>query len=737
MKLCNRPTHPVALGRFFFVLGSAICWSIGSLQAQPFFGEQPAPDESQASPTAAPSLFVPVKPGTPPPAIGQQIPTSPVPAMPVSPSAIPSATPMMFVPNDIPAPAVQATGETLDLIPDAGPTPVIGGQPVAKSPSKPAPARRPALTQPTITQDQINKWVAQATDKRSAPMATQVGWAYFNKQEYSSAGVWFNQALEWNASSGEAAYGLALSKFREGDLSSAEAIANFRASSYPKMKTLLGDIYSRRGTEAYESKNYDQSLEFFNKAAANRPLSRNEQIIVAWDLYYTKQYEAAAQRFEQLYRSSPDSVSGQGAYAALSKMKQYDKLDGLAKSGGPIRKMYYTYNAKDYFKSNLFIAAADTGGAKMYPVLTNLTTPSAALGIGYHTKSGSEGEGQLATTRFGLQGQVFPANKFMLSASLSVLNLDAGDLGLGAEVGTVPEVIEYVPYNFKPTSRVDAYDFNLRLEYQDWISWYIEMGMTPIGGPLQARPTGKAGLIWRDTKGYVQGELYSKSNRESMLSWVGMVDPYTGQKWGRVQETGASLSFFRGVGEDNTVFLKAGYGTINGTNVLANTHLYGTAAFAHLFDVPGYEYFSVGLAVSYEQFKNNQNHFTFGNGGYFSPQFLVQGLLQAQFLTKEGGNWLASGSAGVGVQNNRQEASDYFPLDPDGRTFDEQTSSTGIGLIQLQGGYLFDGNWMVGASLNYNVTADYNEGGIMIWGRYFFERRRGLLRSDLLGFDNY
>ncbi len=149
----------------------------------------------------------------------------------------------------------------------------------------------------------------------------------------------------------------------------------------------------------------------------------------------------------------------------------------------------------------------------------------------------------------------------------------------------------------------------------------------------------------------------------------------------------------------------------------------------------GYEYFTIGFALSYEQFDNNQNHFTYGNGGYFSPQYLLQGIVQAQFLTEEGRRWLASGSVGAGVQNNKQDASPYFPLDDNGQEFDSQESTTGIGLIQLQGGYLIDPNWMIGGSLNYNITADYNEGGIYIWGRYFFDRRKGLLRTDLIGFD--
>lgn len=685
--------------------------------AQPFFGEQPPPDLSAPAPTSTPSLFVPVRPGAP----------TPTPA----PTPAAAATPTMFIPSDLPAPAVQATGETVDIIPQAIPV----AKPVTKAQPTPTPVRRSSPMPQTLSTAQLSQLANQASTTRSSATATQLGWAYFNRNEYSSAGMWFNQALEWNSNSGEAAYGLALSKFREGDLSSAEAIANFRVNSYPKMKTLLGDIYSRRGTEAYENKQYDDSLQYFNKAGAMRPLSRNEQIIVAWDLYYTKQYEQSAELFQKLYRNSPDRVAAQGAYAAYSKTKAYDKLDSLSGSGGPLRDMYYTYDAKSYMSANLFRAAADSGGAKVYPVLQNLNKPSVAAGFGYRTKSGSAGEGQLQVITFPvIQAQVFPANKFMLSAALTHLSLDSGDLPNGAQVGTPPAV--YTPYNYQPTtSEDDLWEFNVRLEYQDWISWYIQLGTTPINGPLQSRPTGSAGLIWRSNSGYVQGEIYSKSIKESMLSWVGIVDPYTGNQWGRVQETGCNLQFFHSVGEDNTIYLKGGYGTIDGTNVEDNTHLYGTAAFAHLLDMPGYEYFTIGFALSYEQFDNNQNHFTYGNGGYFSPQYLLQGIIQAQFLTEEGRRWLAAGSVGAGVQNNTQDASPYFPLDDDGQEFDSQESTTGIGLIQLQGGYLIDPNWMIGGSLNYNITADYNEGGIYIWGRYFFDRRKGLLRTDLIGFD--
>ena len=376
--------HQVALTglrplRKLVVFGLLVVGGISSVNAQPFFGEEPPPDLTEPTPQPTPPLFVPIKPGQP----------DPTPEL----APIPAATPAMFVPSDIPPPAIQASGETVDIIPEAVPPVAIATpvpvpstrltQPVSTTPPSlpvqqaaptslqtqltlsprpaPVPPRKRAAPAPpptAVSQNQINSWASRATDKRDAKLATQIGWAYFNRNEFSSAGIWFNQALEWNSQSGDAAYGLALSKFREGDLSSAEAMANYRAGSYPKLKTLQGDIYSRRGTEAYESRNYAQSLEYFTNASKSRSLSRNERIIVAWDLYYLKQYEASAQAFEKLYRASADDISAQGLYASLSKLRAYDKLDTLANQlGGPLKKVYLTYDARRYYEAHLYNAS--------------------------------------------------------------------------------------------------------------------------------------------------------------------------------------------------------------------------------------------------------------------------------------------------------------------------------------------------------------------------------------------
>ncbi|MCK9589427.1 MAG: hypothetical protein M0Q93_08705, partial [Terrimicrobiaceae bacterium] len=345
------------------------------------------PTDEEAKPTPTPSLFTPVIPGMTRPT-GAPTPRSPV-----------------FLPPDIPPPAIQATPTTTDVLPSdaallAQPTPTPF-QPATPIPQKPPASRTVTVVtsepqQPPVSQAQISAWVTQATEKQDANLALKAGWAYFNRGEFSSAGMWFNQALEWNPGMGEAAYGLAFSKFREGDLSSAEAIVNFRGDSYPKMRVLKGDIASRRAVEAYEAKNYPRSRDLVLTAAQARPLSRNEQTVLAWDYYYTKEYAKASELFEKLYRSSPSENTAQGLYASLAKTGNYEKVNTIGDTvKGPLKSMYGTSEARRYFKANLFVAAAGAGGEKVYRVLENYTSPSVAVGFLYSSKSGTEGEGKL------------------------------------------------------------------------------------------------------------------------------------------------------------------------------------------------------------------------------------------------------------------------------------------------------------------------------------------------------
>lgn len=704
----------------------------------PHPGVNPGPD----------SLFVPIVPGATP-----------------NPTPTPESKP--FVPSEIPAPAIQSTPETVDTIdasdqsaaspsqdllqtgsrpvvtlrPTPTPTPAPSTNVSATRTYKPmstggtssaAPRRRTTEVTEALSGERLSQMMTRARLNRDARQATAVGWAEFQRKDYESAAMWFEQAISWDTDRGEAYYGLALTKFTTGDTSQAEAIAGYRTNSYPKMRTLMGDILIRRSMEDYEAKQYARTIESLNKASNYRPLSRNERVIQGWSYYYIHDYQSAANIFERLYRTHPDKPSAEGLYAALSRLKDWKRLERIAgEVPGPLNHIYMTYDTEQYYKSGLYLAAYDSN-QKAYPALANIDSPSMAVGFEYAQKSGQQGESQLTTARAPVvQGKFSPANRVTISVEVARLILRAGTPTDGALIGTPPEEFQPFSQNIQ-TNYNDLYEIKGRIEYQDWITPYLELGGTPLNADLSARLIGKAGAQYRYSQGYVQGEFYSQPIRESVLSYVGLQDPYvSGRAWGRVQETGGSLQIFQGLREDITAFAKASYGVITGTNTYKNDHLSLIGSISKLFKLDGFEYITIGPAVSYEQFNNNQNQFTYGNGGYFSPQYIIQGIVEAQALTSEGLNWLASGSIGGGAQQNKQDSSPYFPLDPDGREFPGTTTSTGIFLVKAEGGVLLAPNWMVGTKLSYAITADYNEGSATIYLRYFFEPRAGLFRSDL------
>lgn len=607
--------------------------------------------------------------------------------------------------------------------------------------------------QEAVSGGNLTGLMSRARNNRDAKLATQVGWAQFNRKDYSAAAQWFEQAIGWDTDLGEAYYGLALTRFTQGEISQAEAIAGYRINAYPKMKTLMGDILIRRAMDEYESRRYTSAIQSFNRAAEYRRLSRNEEIIRGWSYYYGRDPATAANLFEQLYRARPDRPSAEGLYAALSRTKDWDRLQLVASEvPGPLGEIYMTYDTEAYYKAGLYLAAYDSN-EKAFPALENIDAASATLGFEYNQKSGQSGESQLQTTRVPvLQIKLYPLPKVSVDAKVARVVLNSGSLAPNSNVGTPPDFQERIrqneqslaaggppvqidqPYRYSPTTNLDnLYEGKIRIEYQDWFTPYVEIGTTPINAPIAANIIGNAGVTYRHASGYINAEFYSRSIRESMLSYVGLQDPYQNRQWGRVQETGGSLTVFQGFMEDYTFFAKASYGEITGVNTMGNDHLAIVASLSRLIEYDGFEYITIGPSLSYETFSNNQNFFTYGHGGYFSPEYIIQGLIEAQFLTTEGLPWLVRGNVGAGGQQNRQGSSPFFPIGGgsfDG-TYPGTDSTTGIFLGSIEGAYLITPEFMVGAKLGYAVTADYNEGFASIYMRYFFEPRAGLFRSDL------
>ncbi|MCJ2184910.1 cellulose synthase subunit BcsC-related outer membrane protein, partial [Novosphingobium sp. 1949] len=249
-----------------------------------------------------------------------------------------------------------------------------------------------------------------------------------------------------------------------------------------------------------------------------------------------------------------------------------------------------------------------------------------------------------------------------------------------------------------------------------------EVGTTPVGMgttkvTFRAAATPKISQNVR-----VSAFAERKPVTDSVVSYAGTRDPVTGERWGQVMRFGAGggLSYDR---EGSGVYGDARYYRFNGTNVAKNE---GFEA-----NVGGYlrawkgrnATLTVGMNVNYQGYDKSQNYFTFGNGGYFSPQsFLSIGFPITYAM--ENDRFITRATFTPGLQSYSQDESLLYPTDPDAqavldslkaqdsdvRSYYDGISKTGFALSA--GGELYyklSPTTRIGGEASYNTFGTYNE----------------------------
>lgn len=144
-------------------------------------------------------------------------------------------------------------------------------------------------------------------------------------------------------------------------------------------------------------------------------------------------------------------------------------------------------------------------------------------------------------------------------------------------------------------------------------------GVSPVGGALAPVPNG--GIFYKPGKFFL--EVKSVPVENTLLSYSGLDDPYSEEAWGRVSDSGAKI------GIDTTVFglffnIAGMASFLWGENTEDNFYYGGEAALGKYLAFQN-SALSVGVFGAYKVYDNNQNWYSFGHGGYFSPQEFAVG----------------------------------------------------------------------------------------------------------------
>ena len=225
---------------------------------------------------------------------------------------------------------------------------------------------------------------------------------------------------------------------------------------------------------------------------------------------------------------------------------------------------------------------------------------------------------------------------------------------------------------------------------------------------------------------------------DSLVSFAGARDARSGLEWGGVTANGGRLQ----LSYDNGDYGVYGYGGLHklvGNHVESNSRAEaGTGVYWYLLNDDSRQ-LTAGLSLTGISYDKNQGNFTYGNGGYFSPQnFFSIGVPIGWSQRTDRLSYSIKGS--VGVQHIEQDATPYFPNDDDMQSVLNQVSQqyatagiivptqysgqnkTGVGYnLNAAAEYRFGDNVFLGGSFGLDNAQDYKQftGGLYL--RYMFE----------------
>ncbi|MGF6468263.1 cellulose synthase subunit BcsC-related outer membrane protein [Paraburkholderia youngii] len=368
-------------------------------------------------------------------------------------------------------------------------------------------------------------------------------------------------------------------------------------------------------------------------------------------------------------------------------------------------------------------------------------------GLIFRNRVGEDGLSSLTDIEAPIQGRIKAGNGHVVVTATPV-TLDAGTasnststlarFGAGLSTDSSKNAAQNGTNNYGSQT---ASGVGLSVGY-DSRSISGDIGVTPIG----FRETNIVGGA-QYNGGITDKVSYSiavarRAVTDSLLSYAGARDAAAGLEWGGVTSTGARASL---TWDDDTsgLYVNASYQHYMGTNVPSNNAVKGGGGVYTRLLKDADQTLTVGVNTTIMGYNRNLSFFTYGQGGYFSPQQYVILNLPVEWSGRAGlFTYDVKGS--IGVQHYREDASNYFPLnDGSSRQGDAAAAAQSLGngltavypgqsktgvsySISGVGEYQLAPQLAVGATASFGNAYEYREWLAAVYVRYSFNKQTGL-----------
>ncbi|MBX0345077.1 BCSC C-terminal domain-containing protein [Acetobacter sp. TBRC 12305] len=258
-----------------------------------------------------------------------------------------------------------------------------------------------------------------------------------------------------------------------------------------------------------------------------------------------------------------------------------------------------------------------------------------------------------------------------------------------------------------------------------WFS--ADVGSTPLGFPIANVVGGLefAPHLTRDLVLRISGGRRMVTNSE--LSYAGMKDPVSGKTWGGVtRDYGHGMLEWGHPGWN--LYAGGGFAYLDGTHVRSNTEFDVEAGgSAVVWQQRQRQAIRTGLDFTYYDYRRNDYLFTWGQGGYFSPQGYYAIMVPLEWTGhQDEWTWLLRGEGGF--QHYHSDAARYFPLDQRLQlsaiapsTEGAQSASGVAGNVQGRVIYQVTPSLRMGAQASYSRAGNWSEISAILMAHYTFD----------------
>ena len=569
----------------------------------------------------------------------------------------------------------------------------------------------------------------QVTADQDAGLALIFGWAEYRANNVVEAERWFRQANQWKPSS-DSIQAMATLYSGTGRLDEAESLARTDLRD-PLMREMLAGILSQRALKAFNSEQYEDTLRYFDEAEQYAPRSLDNEAVYGWSAYHLGQYDKSSVAFEKAYKDDPQPEVAEGLYYSL-KETDMSRLQRTAREEqGPLKEILETRASEEAYEAGEYHAAYAQAPEK-YPGLSGINSPSLLGGLLFHFRSGDSGLSQLDTQRVPILAVEGGYSRHRASLELSGVSLSAGNMSDSEVVGSYPGLDQ--SYQFEPTTELNnGTEVLFGYRYDGRIAPYLHFGQTPSKGALSARTQGDLGLDYRMNRGSLKLEMFRRPVKESILSYTGAYDPYSGVAWGGADAAGYLASTYLNLRDDMGLSVAIKNASYSGTKVADNKSLEFSAGAKKMWKTDSWDELSIGPNFTFQRFEENLSKFTLGHGGYFSPQQLFKYGGTASAVSNELGDFVVAGKLDLGFQQHKQNCAPLLPMSTTNCS-ELYLESTGSGMymgMELLGMVQADTNAQIGGGMFYGMSPEFNEFGFMLAFRLTMEKRKSVLRADL------